>query len=302
MTPQTKGITFILISALSFGTYGIWSRLMADSFGEFSQAWTRGLFLLSLILILNLKFKFFKPIKRQDFKWFAFIALAGLNQAPYFFGFRYLDIGTATLLFYAALVVGGYLIGKLVFAERFTSVKIISLVLAFLGMLSIYQLTLTPAQFLPATLTIMAGLMGAIGAVLPKKLSGDYPELQIMSSYFIVMVLGNGLISLIIKDPLPGLALHSLGEGGWLAWLAYAFALLIANFTVIEGFKYLEASIGSLIGLAEIIFGILFGVLFFAEIIGLGTLIGATLIILSAALPNIASAKLGLPNLSLNKK
>lgn len=284
MTPKTKGISFILISALSFGTYGVWSRLMADGFGEFSQAWTRGIFLLCLILLLNLKFKFFKPIKRPDLKWFAFIALAGgLNQAPYFFGFKHLDIGTATLLFYAALVVGGYLIGKLVFAERFTPVKIISLVLAFLGMLSIYQLTLTPAQFLPATLTIMAGLMGAIAAVLPKKLSGDYPELQIMSGYLMVMVVGNGLLSGLFHDPLPTLALST----GWLAWLAYAFAFLIANFTVIEGFKYLEASIGSLIGLAEIIFGILFGVLYFAEIIGPGTLIGATLIILSAALPNL---------------
>ena len=253
---------------------------MAGHFGEFSQAWTRGLFLFTLIGILNFKFRFFRRIKGQDAKWFLFIALAGgLNQAPYFFGFEYLSIGTATLLFYAALVAGGYLIGKLVFKEQFTAVKIISLVLAILGMLSIYQLTLTPGQILPATLTVVAGLMGATSAVLPKKLSGDYPELQIMSGYFLVMIIGNGLLSLILHDPLPVLEVNT----PWLAQLGYSAALLLANLSVIEGFKYIDASVGSLVGLAEILFGISFGVILFGEVIGVGTVVGTGADFIAAA-------------------
>lgn len=281
---KTKGTFFILISAFFFGTYGIWSRLMADQFGEFSQAWTRGLLLLIVVLIINWKKKLFKKIKRKDFKWFVMIALAGgLNQAPYFFGFKYLEIGTATLLFYAALVVGGYIIGKLIFNEKLNSIKILSLFLAFSGMIAIYRLSLSSNQIIPATLTVIAGLMGATSAVLPKKLSGNYHELQIMSGYFIVMVIANGLLSYLFKDPLPPFGFST----SWLAQLAYSFALLVANFTVIEGFKYVEASIGSLIGLAEIIFGIGFGVLLFGEIVGVGTILGSGLIIMSAVLPNI---------------
>jgi drug/metabolite transporter (DMT)-like permease len=286
MTTQTKGVSFILLSALSFGTYGVWSRLMAGAFGEFSQAWSRGLFLLILIIFANAKFKFVKPIKRKDLKWFAMIALAGgLNQAPYFYGFAHLSIGTATLLFYAALVVGGYLIGKLVFNEIFTPTKIISLILAFLGMYAIYHFTLEPNQIVAALLTVMAGFMGSIGAVLPKKLSGDYHELQIMSGYFIIMVIGNGFLAYLMNDSLPTFTLST----PWLAWLAYATALLIANMAVIEGFKTIEASIGSLIGLAEIIFGVILGVILFSENIGLGTIIGGLLILISAALPNITA-------------
>ena len=281
---KNRGVSFILISSFFYGTYGVWSRLMAGHFGEFSQAWTRGLFLLILIVLINLKIRFFKPIKKKDFKWFLMIALAGgLNQAPYFFGFEHLSIGTATLLFYAALVAGGYLIGKLVFNEKFTAVKIISLVLAVLGMLSIYQLTLSTRQILPATFTIIAGLMGATAAVLPKKLSGDYPELQIMSGYFLVMIVGNGLLSLVLNDPLPAFGVNT----PWLAQLGYSVALLLANLSVIEGFKHIDASVGSLVGLAEILIGISFGVLLFGEIIGVGTIVGTVLIVMSAALPNI---------------
>lgn len=279
---QSQGITYILTSAFFFGTYGIWSRLMADYFGEFSQAWSRGLLLLIFVLIVNLKFRLFRPIARGDLKWFLAIALCGgLNQAPYFFGFEHLNIGTATILFYAALVVGGYLIGKLFFNETFTPVKILSLVLAFTGMLAIYGFTLSPDQYLAATLTVMAGLMGATAAVLPKKLSANYPEFQIMAGYFSVMLVANGVLAYLFHQPLPSLA-HTTA---WLSWLAYAIALILANYTVIEGFKYLDASIGSLIGLAEILFGLLFGIILFSESLTTGIIIGALFILASAALP-----------------
>ena len=250
---HAKGIGFILISAFFYGSYGVWSRLMASSFGEFSQAWTRGLLLMIVILLLNFKLRILKPIRRQDLPWFVIIGLAGgLNQAPYYFGFKHLSIGTATLLFYAALVIAGYLIGKIAFNEKLTRIKIISLILALLGMIIIYKFTLVPDQFLAAGFTILAGLMGGCSAVLPKKLSGTYKELQIMLSYFIVMVMANSILSIIFHDPLPSYKETSV----WLAQIGYAVAMLVANWSVIEGFKHIEASVGSLIGLAEIIFGI----------------------------------------------
>jgi len=280
---KIKGTNLVLLSALFFGSYGIWSRLMMDSFGIFSQAWTRGLLLLVVTLIANFFFKFLKPVLKKDWIWFLIIGLCGgLNQAPYFFGFKYLNVGTATLLFYCALVVGGYLIGKFAFGEKITKVKYLSLFLAIFGMLIIYKLVLDPSQFLAAGLTIMAGLMGAGGVVFSKKLSGNYEEIQIMMSYFITMPIVNIILAMLMGEHLP-----SLTNNVWLYQLGYTAALLIANLSVIEGFKYLDASVGSLIGLVEILFGIIFGVVFFGEIIGLGTIIGAVLIIISAVLPNI---------------
>lgn len=283
-TKKFSGSMLILVSTFFYGTYGIWARLMTGHFGEFSQAWVRGLALFIFVVLANLKFKFFKPIRKADIKWFLVIALCGgLNQAPYFFGFEHLSIGTATLLFYAALVVGGYLLGKIFFNEKMTPVKIISLIVALLGIYVIYGFTLTSQQIVPATFTILAGLMGSATVVLPKKLTDNYNELQIMAGYFSFQVLINLPLALLLHDAVPALTLTV----PWLAQFGYATAMLCANAAVIAGFSKLEPSVGSLLGLAEILFGILFGVMFFAETLGPSVIVGGVLIIISAALPNV---------------
>jgi len=284
MNKKSLGTSYILISALFYGSYGIWSRLMVGAFGEFSQAWTRGLLLLVVVLVLNWKLRFIKKIEKKDWKWFVTIALAGgLNQAPYFLGFEYLTIGTATLLFYASLVVGGYILGKIFFNEEMTWIKIASLIIAILGMVMIYGFSLAPNQIFPASMTVIAGLLGASTVILPKKLIGNYHELQIMLGYFICQVLFNYPMAQIMGDALPVLQIST----PWLGQLGYATAMMLANMAVITGFGYLEPSIGSLIGLAEILFGVMFGVLIFGESLGMGIIAGGVCIILAAALPNL---------------
>lgn len=279
-----RGVTLILGSAFFYATYGIWSRLMGSSFGEFSQAWSRGLILLIFVLLLNWKFKIFKPLQKQDFPWLIAIGLAGgLNQAPYYFGFQHLSIGTATLLFYAALVVGGYILGKVFFQEKMTFIKIVGLILAILGMTFIYQFQLTPNQFLAATLTIIAGLLGSATVILPRKLIGGYPEFQIMISYFTVQIFFNGIFSFILHNSLPPFS----NTTSWLGQIGYATAMILANWAAIEGYRHFEASLGSLIGLAEIIFGVAFGIILFHESLTLSIIIGSIIIISAAALPHL---------------
>mgnify|MGYP001581594541 CR=1 FL=1 len=288
MTERSRGTLYILISSVFYASYGIWSRMMGGYFGEFSQAWTRGLVLLVFVLIYGTYKNIFRKIPREDLKWFGIIALCGgLNQAPYYYGFQSLGVGTGTVIFYAALLVGGYLIGSVVFKEKMGLTKLASLILAIIGIATIYKLSLRVDQIIPALTMITAALMGSIAAVLPKKLSGNYHELQIMLGYFIVMVVANGFLAWIFGEKLP------IGSTvtPWLGQLGYIMAMLLANVTVIEGFRHVEASVGSLIGLMEIILGVLFGYLFFAEHILSTTLVGGVLIILSAALPSLVELR-----------
>lgn len=280
----TTGIGLITLSALAFGSYGTWARLMSGSFGAFSQAWIRGVGLLAVIGVLLFVTGSAKKIKRADWPWFGLISLAGLNQAPYYFGFEYLTVGTATLLFYAALVMGGYLIGKVVFNEHVTMVKVLSLVIGIVGIGVIYGFSLSATQLLPATATVLAGFMGAMSAVLPKKLSQDYSELQIMAGWVMVMIVGNLVVAWVVGDTLPDLSHHI----PWLAQGGYTLAMLVANVTVIAGFKYLDATIGSLAGLTEILFAGLFGYVLFSEQLTRSTWIGGVLIVTAAVLPHVA--------------
>ena len=63
---------------------------------------------------------------------------------------------------------------------------------------------------------------------------------------------------------------------------------MLGFWLVIEGFKYVEASIGGLLGLLEIVFSIGLGILIFHEGLTIRVVIGAALILIAAALPHIA--------------
>lgn len=283
MNNKLKGAVFIAISAFFYASYGIWSKLMMGSFGEFNQAWIRGLLLLLILVPFGLWKKKFKKISKKDLKWFLVVAFSGgLNQAPYFYGFEHLQVGTATLLFYTMLTIGAYLIGKFFFGERITLIKYLSLILAMIGLALIYSFSLTANQIMPALLVIIAGFMGASIVVFSKKLSSSYSETQILTGVFGIMFLSNLLISMGLKENLPSIDNFM----PLFSQLGYTGALLLANLAVILGFKYLEPSIGALIGLLEVIFAIIFGLLFFGEILSLGTISGILLVLFAIALPD----------------
>lgn len=257
---------------------------MHESFTPFNQAWSRGLFLLFICIVAGYITHQFRKIARVDLIWFSIIALCGgLNQAPYYFGFDYLPIGTATLLFYVSLILGGYLVGKLVMHENIDKTKVLSLFLSVVGMGIIYRFSLSPSQIFPATMTVLAGLMGAGSAVLPKKLSSDYSELQILTFTLASMFICNLVIAIVLNQTLPEIQLNS----SWLGWLAYAISLLIANLTVIAGFKYIDATWGSILGTTEIIFAIVFGIVFFSESLTTSSVVGGLIMLLAILLPYI---------------
>ena len=60
---------------------------------------------------------------------------------------------------------------------------------------------------------------------------------------------------------------------------------------MIEGFKYVEASIGGLLGLLEVVFSIVLGVLIFHEGITIRSGIGAVFVLIAASLPHIAELR-----------
>ena len=75
----------------------------------------------------------------------------------------------------------------------------------------------------------------------------------------------------------------------WLFQFGYVAAGIIGFWAIIEGLKYVEASIGGLLGLLEIIFSIAFGILIFNEILTTKLIIGGLVIILASALPHMVA-------------
>ncbi len=265
---------------------------MGGYFGEFTQAWVRGLLLLLMLVPLVIWRGWWRPIKKHDLGWFLVIALAGgLNQAPYFYAFQHISVGTATVLFYAGLTVAGYLVGWRLFAEKIGVERMVALGLALLGVSLLFGFELQPTQILSGLAALVAGVMGGVEVSVTKKISDNYHSLQILVVLFLVMVVGNGALALVMGESLNQAVWTGQLLTPWLALVAYATALLAAMWFVVIGFQRLEASLASIVGLSEVVFAALFGWLVFSEGLGSWQLIGGLLVVLAAGLPTLVQSR-----------
>ena len=130
-------------------------------------------------------------------------------------------------------------------------------------------------------LSLITGLLIGFRNTLSKKVSGKYPELQMIildsSSSLTIGLIG----SLIHQEILPPISNLS----PWLWLIGFAFANLTATYFLIKGFKTVEAQKGSLILPLEIVFASIIGYLIFNEILKPEVYFGGILILLAAILP-----------------
>jgi len=284
MKNSTKGVIFILLSALMFGSYGLWSRLIGDSFGVFYQGWSRALIITIVLLPILLWNKQIVSIKKKDCVWLAlFLLFTSLTQAPIFYAFNHMDIGSATLLFFVSMLLTMYLVGILFLGEKITKIKLMSFVLAGLGMYFVFSFSLVIFSLLAALLAVVNGIASGGEVSFSKKLSGNYSPLYITWLSWVIIIITNAPISFLLGEVqhLPSF------EIVWLYQIGYTIASVFGFWLIIKGLKYTEAGVGGLIGLMEIIFGILFGIIIFGETLTSKIIIGGLLIVTAAALPHI---------------
>jgi drug/metabolite transporter (DMT)-like permease len=282
---NSKGAIFVIISALFFGSYGIWSKLMGSEFDDFTQAWMRGLIVVLILLPIGYFTKSLKKIAKKDIKWFLIYTVPGSLVFPfYFLGFRYLDIGTATLLFYSSLTITSYILGILFFKEKMNIWKIASLIIGIIGLLLIFKVSFDLGKVVPAIITILAGACGGTEVVFSKKVSDKYSPLQLTAVLYFVDIVVNLTLNLLVSR-----IRFTSDMTAWTGLLMYSISGLLSFTFVSLGYKHLEPSIASIIGLLEVPIGIFFGILLFSENLSISILIGTILIIAAAALPNIKS-------------
>ena len=296
MNRNNKGLLFILIAALMFGSYGVWSRLIGESFGVFYQGWSRGL-LISFVLFPILLFgKQIVPIRKADWKWlFVFLFFTSLTQAPLFYAFNHMDIGTATLLFYVTMMLTMYIVGLLFLGEKLNRIKIISFVLASVGLYIIFSFSIVAFALLAALMAILNGVASGGEVSFSKKLSGSYSPLYLSWLSWLIIVITNAPVSFFLGEQqhLPSF------EIVWLYQIGYAIASVLGFWLIIKGLKSVEASIGGLLGLLEIVFSILLGIMIFNEGLTEKTIIGGVIIIFAAALPHVVELAKKYPKLGL---
>ncbi|HLD04041.1 MAG TPA: DMT family transporter [Candidatus Dojkabacteria bacterium] len=177
--------------------------------------------------------------------------------------------------------------GTAFFAEKFTVIKLIALIFAISGLVLIFNFSLKQNLLLPALAAIVSGGAGGAEVTFTKKVSERYSAIQISIFLWLVIFITHFFGSMLTQEQ------HLVPEFSqvWAGILGYAIASLLAFALVVKGFQYVEASIGALVGLLEIVVGIVLGLVFFSEQLTWQTIIGGLLIILAAALPNLQNLR-----------
>lgn len=282
---QSRGTTLVILSAVFFASYGVWSRLMGSYFPNFYQGYVRSLIIFVFLLPIIVWRKELVKIARGDIKWLCvYLLFTAATQAPIYYAFNHMDIGTATLLFYVSFLITMYVVGLVFLGEKLDRVKWISFIVACVGLYTVFSFSLGKFTLLAASMAVLNGVASGGEVAFSKKLSNTYSSLYLTAWSWGIIVVTSLPISLLLGER----QVNPAFEVSWLYLLGYALVSLLGFWTVLVGVKFLQASIAGLLGLLEIIFSIVFGMVIFDERLTTRIVIGGMLILFAAALPNIA--------------
>ena len=277
------GLPALVLATLLFASYTIFIRWIGSEFGVFSLSWIRSLIIVFVLAMYMLLQKIWKPVSKTDYKWFILMTISGvISFVSYVVAINHISIATTLLVYYASLVISGYILGYIILKEQINGVKISSLLICLVGLSLIYSFSFERRELLYVVLASAVGL-GTMGwGVFSKKLSSKYPLVEIQTIDFALMFLITLPLALILKEhpALPTLSLQ------WFGVVALTAVTIAGTLLMVYGFRHLQAQIAGLVLLLEIVFGTIIGWVFFQEILTRLTVLGGILILIGIALPN----------------
>lgn len=281
---ETKGIAGLIAATFIYSFFGILTRIVGFEIPVFYASAIRGLVSLAVLAILLFGKRLWISIKRADFLWFFIRSVGGFfGFIGSYFAFYYIPIGTAYFIFYGGSTIAGYFFGRFLFAEKITRIKLLSLMLALAGLLLIYAQSIGGGNALWMGMAFIGGLGTGVWNTFSKKISGHYSDLQLNFIDFSFSVVFMLILSFLFREHWVAPALNVI----WLANALFVVMFLSTGQLMVYGFKRLDAQIGSLIMLSEVLFGVVLGYLFYREIPSDWAILGGVLVITAIVLPEI---------------
>ena len=275
------GASLIVMSSVFYALYGVWTRLMGHAFGDYEQAVFRSLVVVLAMIPIAIRRKELSRLRwLRDAHWFLLSAISsGLVAGPLYYSTLYVGVGIATALAYAGIVLGMFFFGWAFSRERYTIRKFAATLLAFAGLACIFAPSLHGLGLLPLLAALESGLASGLNVVVSQKM--PYSASQ---STLIAWV--GGVLANVVMVGLTGEFHHHLTFGiAWLYIVLFGITSVIASWSFIRGLKLVDAGSAGILGLLEIVFGVVFGALFFTERPAPLALAGMAIIIVAAAIP-----------------
>lgn len=278
-TPVGAGL--IVLSSFFYASYGIWTKLMGDFFGGYTASALRSVVVVLLLIPIVFLYRAFEPIEwRKNWGYIVGLTVASLFiWGPLYYAILHAGIGITLTVNYASIVIGVLLLSRFFANEKLTKDKWVSVALGIIGLCLVFSPTTSSLGMLSLIAAVVSGICTAINMIITKKL--QYNTIQITTILWITSIIANTIMALVLQEVSPRLGLHI----EWLYLIFFAAASIVATLALIKGLKLIEAGIAGILGLLEIVFAILFGMIFFHENPSFVALIGAGVIILASAIP-----------------
>ncbi len=274
-----------------YGTYGVWSYLMGATFPPFYQAWVRSLLIIIMMTPFMVATKSFRRIDRTDWPAFGiFLVFCICTQVPLYYAYNHAPIGAVQLIFYSMFIVTAYIVGRFYLGETMTKVKLLSMALAITGLAVVFGSSVIVFAPLGLALAAFTGIASGGETSSTKKVSDRYPPALIAFWVWVSILITHLILSLTLHEN----QLTPQLDRAWLWLVLYSIVNAVAFWLAVVGYKFVDASIASIIGLNEVIFAIVFGAIIFHQSLSWSVAIGGILILLAAMLPdliNIVSGK-----------
>lgn len=277
------GASLVVVSSFFYASYGIWTKLMGEFFQGYTASALRSVLVLLLLAPFALAYRQFQPVNlKQNWRYLTGLLVAALfTWGPFYYAIVHAGVGISLTINYASIIIGAFFFGWLFGDERLTKDKLLSAGLGFVGLCLIFAPGTSSFGWLALLGAAISGL--SIGAVMVFSRQIHYNSTQTTLALWVTSAIASAFMALLLSERLPVVGLHI----EWLYLVCFAVASVAASWALIRGLKLIDAGAAGILGLLEIVFGVLFGVVLFHERPGAPVLIGVAIIILAAAIPYV---------------
>ncbi|NJE49467.1 DMT family transporter [Thermococcus sp. 9N3] len=275
---MNRGKVQIALAMLIWGSVGIFGRLSGLS--GLGVAFARVSFgALVLLPILGLRGKLgnaLGELRERPYHMLALGTALALNWVFLFTAFNYTSIANAVLVYYTAPVLAT-LISWRFLHERLDAGKVLSLAIAFTGLLLIassQRISLSDRDFTGIVFAFLGALFYALIPNLGRFMRGVDGE----SLTFLQLAVASVVL-------IPFVAVENVGSPVW--WAIAVLVLLhtvFALYLYMDGLKKVEVKDASLLSYLDPLSAIVYAFLVFGEVPGVRTVIGGALILLASAI------------------
>lgn len=284
---QVLGFSSLLLAAVSFGSFGIWIRLLNNYLTPYQQIVLRNIFAFIISLLIIIIWKRWR-FSISGFDWIktALYSVA-IPISVLLFNFSVLNtkISISTSAFYSGSIIVSSLLGAVIFKEKLTKKGISSLVLSIIGLLLFSYPQREGLPIVGLILGLLSGFADSIANVFRKELPQKIDKLILLLLTAVGGVVVSGVMGFFSSEgliPLTGIPVIAT-----IICVIFGALLVLNNYLLLLGFQNFKLGIGVIVLSAEIVFATIFGFAFFREIPSTNEILGGALVLLAIIIPNL---------------